>query len=85
MLRKRLHEPNIYAKIKLSTMKLFSSKYSLCLYEIFVDYQSIGQTPIIALDDFKKLMGVEKEKYKEFKRFSARVIKPAIEELSTIG
>ncbi len=30
-------------------------------------------------------MGVDKEKYKEFKRFSARVIKPAIEELSSIG
>jgi len=85
VLRKRLYEPNIYAKIKLSTMKLFSSKYSLCLYEIFVDYQNIGQTPIISLDDFKKLMGVEKEKYKEFKRFSARVIKPAIAELSSIG
>ena len=85
VLRKKLHEPNIYAKIKLSTMKLFSSKYSLCLYEIFVDYQNIWQTPIIALDDFKKLMGVDKEKYKDFKRFSARVIKPAIEELSSIG
>ena len=85
VLRRRLHEPNIYAKIKLSTMKLFSSKYSLCLYEIFVDYQNIGQTPIIALDDFKKLMGVEKEKYKEFKRFSARVIKPAVDELRSIG
>ena len=85
VLRKKLHEPNIYAKIKLSTMKLFSSKYSLCLYEIFVDYQNIWQTPIISLDDFKKLMGVDKEKYKEFKRFSSRVIKPAIEELSSIG
>jgi hypothetical protein len=30
-------------------------------------------------------MGVEKEKYKEFKRFSARVIKPAVVELSSIG
>lgn len=66
-------------------MKLFASKYSLCLYEIFVDYQNIGQTPIIALDDFKKLMGVEKEKYKEFKRFSSRVIKPAVDELRSIG
>ena len=85
VLRKKLHEPNIYAKIKLSTMKLFSSKYSLCLYEIFVDYQNIWQTPIIPLDDFKKLMWVDKEKYKEFKRFSSRVIKPAIKELSSIG
>lgn len=66
-------------------MKLFSSKYSLCLYEIFVDYQNIWQTPIIPLDDFKKLMGVDKEKYKEFKRLSSRVIKPAVKELISIG
>ncbi len=30
-------------------------------------------------------MGVDKEKYKEFKRFSARVIKPAVKELISIG
>ena len=30
-------------------------------------------------------MGVDKEKYKEFKRFSSRVIKPAIDELISIG
>ena len=66
-------------------MKLFASKYSLCLYEIFVDYQNIGQTPSISLTDFRKLMGIEEHKYKEFKRFSARVIKPAVDELCSIG
>ncbi len=85
VLRKKLHQPNIYAKIKLSMMKLFSSKYSLCLYEIFIDYHNIGQTPIIPLDDFRKLMWIEKHQYAEFKRLSLRVIKPAISELSTIG
>lgn len=81
VMRKRLSEPNIYAKIKLSTMKLFSSKYSLCLYEIFLDYHNIWQTPIIPLSDFRKLMGLDEYKYQEFKRLSARVIKPAIKEL----
>ncbi len=84
VLREKLHQPNIYAKIKLSMIKLFSSKHSLCLYEIFIDYHNIWQTPIISLDDFRKLMGVEDHQYKEFKRLSMRVIKPAIKELSTI-
>lgn len=84
VLRKKLHQPHIYAKLKLSIMKLFSSKYSLCLYEIFVDYKNIWQTPIIPLDDFRKLMGIEENQYKEFKRLSARVITPAIKELNTI-
>jgi len=66
-------------------MKLFSSKYSLCLYEIFIDYINIGQTPIIPLQDFRKLMGIEENKYTEFKRLSTRVIKPALKELSSIA
>ena len=84
VLRKKLHQPNIYAKIKLSMMKLFSSKYSLCLYEIFIDYHNIWQTPIISLNDFRKLMWIEKHQYVEFKRLSLRVIKPAVDELSSI-
>lgn len=84
VLRKKLHQPNIYWKIKLSMMKLFSSKYSLCLYEIFVDYNNIWQTPIIPLEDFRKLMWVKENQYREFKRLSLRVIKPALKELNTI-
>jgi len=56
LLRKKLYQPNIYAKIKLSMMLQFSSKYSLALYELLVDYQTIGQTPVILLEDFRKLM-----------------------------
>lgn len=84
VLRKKMQNPNIYAKIKLSLMKLFSSKYSLCLYEIFVDYHNIEQTPIIPLVDFRKLMGIEENKYTEFKRLSLRVIKPAMKEVESI-
>jgi len=55
------------------------------LYEIFIDYQGIGQTPIIPLEDFRKLMGIEEHQYSEFKRLSTRVIKPALKELTTVG
>lgn len=84
VLRKKMRNPNIYAKIKLSLMKLFSSKYSLCLYEIFVDYHHIWQTPVIRLEIFRELMGIEKDQYLEFKRLSLRVIKPAMKEVQDI-
>ena len=83
-LRAKLHQPNIYAKLDLSVMKLFSSKYSLALYELFIDYVKIWQTPIISLGDFKKLMGVEEFQYTEFKRLSLRVIKPALKEVNEL-
>ena len=66
-------------------MKLFSSKYALCLYEIFIDYNNIGQTPVIGLDDFRKLMGIKAHQYTEFKRLSLGVIKPALEELGRVS
>jgi plasmid replication initiation protein len=64
-------------------MRLFKSKFSLILYEIIIDYQNISQTPIILLDDFKKIMGVS-DKYSEFKRLNARVISIAINEINSI-
>jgi hypothetical protein len=44
----------------------------------------INQTPFIPLDIFRQLMGVDKNKYTEFKRLKARVIDPSIKELNTI-
>ena len=85
LLREKLHKPNIYSKLNLNLIKLFSSKYSLCLYELAIDYMKIKCTPFIPLDIFKKLMGVEKNKYSEFKRLKQRVISPAIKELNTIA
>ena len=85
ILREKLHKPNIYSKLNLNLIKLFSSKYSLCLYELAIDYMKIKCTPFIPLDIFKKLMGVEKNKYSEFKRLKQRVISPAIKELNTIA
>jgi len=85
ILREKLHKPNIYSKLNLSLIKLFSSKYSLCLYEISIDYMKINATPFIPLDVFKQLMGVAPHQYREFKRLKSRVIEPAIKELNTVA
>ena len=83
VLRSKLHQPNIYAKLDMSLMKLFQSKYSLCLYELFVDYKNIRQTPVINIKDLRLLLWVW-DKYEEFKRLNAKVIAPALAEINDI-
>ncbi len=86
-LREKLCNPTMYAKINLAIQSKFKSKYSLILYELCVDYfirqQGKGETPWISIEDFKKLMGVESDKYcQEYKRLNNFVIKKAIKEIN---
>jgi hypothetical protein len=87
ILRKRLHNPEMYAKINLSLQNKFDSKHSLALYELFVDYfnykTGIGETPYINIDDFRKLLGLKKDEYKIFGDLNKWVIKKAVKEINT--
>jgi len=85
-IRKKFYNPSVYAKINLSLQNRFKSKHSLALYELFLDYfnmeQSVGQTPMISLEDFRKLMGLKEHEYTQFKFLNAFVIKKAIKEIN---
>ena len=86
-MRRRLHNPRIYAKINLSMQNRFTSKHALALYEMFVDYFNVrrkyGETPFIPVDKFRQLMGFEDGEYKEFKLLNKWVIKEPVEEINT--
>lgn len=88
-LRKKLHNPQMYAKISLSMQNKFGSKHALALYEMCVDYfdfkKGYGETPYIPLDDFRELMGLGPNEYTEFKRLSIRVIRDPITELNEVS
>ena len=81
-LRHLLNTPEMYSKINLLIQNKFSSKYALFLYELCVDYLGVEQTPVIALDDFKKYMGIEPYEYPEFKNLNRRVISVALREIN---
>jgi len=86
VLRERLHNPKVYARISLSLQNEFTSKHALALYELFVDYldeaRKYGETPFILLAHFRKLMGIPDNSYAEFKKLNTRVIKEPIEEIN---
>ena len=85
-LRKKLNNPNVYARINLSLQNRFKSKHTLALYELFVDYfnieKGIGQTPLISVEDFRKLMGLRDKEYKQFKHLNDALIKKALNEIN---
>ena len=85
-MRRRLHNPRIYAKINLSMQNRFTSKHALALYEMFVDYFNVrrryGETPFIPIDTFRELMGFQEGEYSEFKILNRWVIKEPLEEIN---
>lgn len=81
-MRRLLYRPDIYAKIDLAIQARFQSSYGLALYENCNRYRSIGKTPWFTLETFRKLMGVEGNKYTIFRDFKTRVIDKAIEEVN---
>jgi hypothetical protein len=85
-MRRRLHNPSMYAKISLSLQNKFDSKHSLALYELFLDYFNLktgnGETPWILVEDFRKLLGLKENEYKEFKDLNKHIIKKAFKEIN---
>ena len=59
-LRKRLHNPTMYARISLSMQNKFESKYALALWELCVDFldetRNYGETRFIPL---RRLQGTD--------------------------
>src|SRR3989449_287848 len=88
-LRRRLHNPAMYARLDLNLQKQFNSKYSLALWELCTDYlgsgRDYGETPFIPLDAFRKLMGVTDKMYPAFMNFNQKVIKPAVDEINAVS
>lgn len=81
-LRKKLYNPEVYARINLAVQERFGSGYALALYENCVRFRKVGTTGWIALDDWRGLLGVEEGQYAAFKYLHRGVLKPAIDEVN---
>ena len=88
-LRRRLHNPEMYARLDLDLQKQFDSKYALALWELCTDYlgsgREYGETPFIPLETFRRLMGIADGMYSMFMRLNEKVIKPAIVEVNRVS
>ncbi len=82
ILRRRLFNPSIYARIKLSVQNKFGSKHALALYELLVDYMGVEQTGWINVEEFRMLMGLSEGEYEGFRELNKFVIKKALDEIN---
>ena len=87
LLRRRLHNPRVFARVSLSTQNEFAHKYALPLYELLTDYtwtdgRRTGQaeTPWLSIDDTREFLGTE-DRYPEFYNFRRYVLDRAVEEI----
>ena len=87
-LRRRLHNPRMYARINLGMQNKFESKHAQALWEVCVDYldesKNYGETPFIPLDTYRELMGISEVQYARFKDLSLYVIKAPVEEINRV-
>ena len=88
-IRKRLHNPSMYARLDLSLQNKFASKHTQALWELCTDYlgsgRDYGETPFIPIEQFKRLMGIAEEQYTLYKLFSQRVLRPAVDEINRLS
>jgi hypothetical protein len=81
-LREKLYNPTMYERINLEIQKKFSSGYALALYENCLRYKNTGTTGWIALDRFRRIMGVNPKEYSDFRRLNERVIKGPLKQVN---
>ena len=88
-LRRRLHNPSIYARLDLNLQKQFDSKYGLALWELCADYlgasRDYGETSFIPLEDYRKLMGIKDGGYPKFKEFNRCAVKEPVAEINRVS
>lgn len=58
------------------------STYAVRLYELLIAWRSTGKTPEIALDDFRKRLGVGPDEYVRMHHFKAKVLDFAIKQVN---
>jgi len=71
-----------YTEYDLKQVSELQSEYSIRLYELMMQWGSVGKTNKIALDDLRKKLGVELEQYKAMHNFKARVLDLAIKQIN---
>lgn len=71
-----------FTSYELEQVSELRSAYAVRLYEILIAWRSVGQTPIISLEDFRAKLGVEPHKYQRMHHFKAKVLDAAIEQIN---
>ena len=71
-----------YTEYELKQVSELQSEYSIRLYELMMQWKTVGKTNKISVDDLRRKLGVEPQQYKKMNNFKARVLDYAINQIN---
>lgn len=74
--------PAVYGTIDVDLQSEFESKYSHALYENSTRFINLQKNKVIQLETFRKILGVQNDKYINVRELTRNVISPSIEEVN---
>jgi len=85
ILAELLYNPEIYQRISIAQQRLFRTAYGLALWENCVRYSNTGSTGLLPVEDWRQLLGAMAKTYDEYRRFSQKVLMPALREVNAVS
>lgn len=71
-----------YTEYELKQVSGLQSEYSIRLYELMIQWRSVGKTNVIPLEELRSKLGINSKQYKKMCNFKARVLDLAIEQIN---
>ena len=73
-----------FTAYELKQISSLTSKYAIRLYELLIQWRSVGKTPMFALDDFRFKLGLAESDYVKMANFKARVLDTALNQINKL-
>ncbi|HFF8235881.1 replication initiation protein RepM [Acinetobacter baumannii] len=73
-----------FTKYELQQVSRLTSSYAIRLYELLIQWRSVGKTPIFDLSIFRQQLGVEAHQYKTMSNFKTYVLNFALKQVNEL-
>ena len=86
-LREMIQDSSVFARLQKDVMFALTSKYALALYEMIQKRGNLDKVwhETFTIDRIRSLLGVEKDKLKDYKNFKSRALLPAVQEVDFLS
>ena len=71
-----------FTSYELKQVSLLKSRYAILLYELLIDWRTVGKTPIFELSQFRNQLGIDDSEYQRMELFKRRVLEIAISQIN---
>ena len=71
-----------FTKYELEQVSRLTSSYAIRLYELLIQWRSVGKTPVFDLSLFRQQLGVEAQQYKTMSNFKTYVLDFALDQIN---